>query len=54
MQDDIRNAGGKWVDETVVTDDNWISSRQPSDIPSFNSAILELFAQPKQKAQQAS
>lgn len=54
IQDDIRNAGGKWVDETVVTDGNWISSRQPSDIPAFNSAMIQLLAQPKQKAHQAS
>ena len=54
IQDDIRNAGGKWVDEKVVADGNWVSSREPSDIPAFNSTILELFAQPKQKAQQAS
>jgi len=44
IQDDIRNAGGTWRDEQVVRDGNWISSRQPSDIPAFNRAVLELFS----------
>jgi len=30
IQDDIRNAGGKWQDQEVVRDKNWVSSRQPS------------------------
>jgi protease I len=45
IQDDIRNAGGKWQDEEVVQDKNWVSSRQPSDIPAFNRAMLDLFSQ---------
>jgi protease I len=45
IQDDIRNAGGKWQDEEVVQDKNWVSSRQPSDIPAFNRAMIEIFAQ---------
>jgi protease I len=47
IQDDIRNAGGNWQDEEVVRDRNWVSSRQPSDIPAFNSAIIELLAEKK-------
>ena len=45
IQDDIRNAGGHWQDEEVVRDRNWVSSRQPSDIPAFNSAMVELFSE---------
>jgi protease I len=30
LQDDIRNAGGRWVDREVVEDGNWVSSRQPA------------------------
>jgi hypothetical protein len=30
-----------------------VSSRQPGDIPAFNEAMIELMAEPKQKAQQA-
>ena len=41
IQDDIRNAGGDWVDEQVVVDGNLVTSRKPDDIPAFNDAILE-------------
>src|SRR6202163_1340168 len=44
LQDDIRNAGGNWVDREVVEDDNWVTSRQPDDLPAFNRAMLALFA----------
>ncbi|HEY9617995.1 MAG TPA: type 1 glutamine amidotransferase domain-containing protein [Microcoleaceae cyanobacterium] len=44
IQDDIRNAGGKWVDQDVVVDGNWVTSRQPDDIPAFNREMLELFS----------
>ncbi len=44
IQDDIRNAGGKWVDREVVEDGNWVSSRQPSDLPAFNAAMCQLFS----------
>ena len=44
LQDDIRNAGGEWVDQQVVRDGNWVSSRKPDDIPAFNAAVLELLA----------
>jgi protease I len=42
VQDDLRNAGAQWSDEEVVRDNNWVTSRQPSDIPAFNNAIAEL------------
>jgi len=44
LQDDVRNAGGNWIDRAVVEDDNWVTSRQPGDIPAFNGAMLRLFA----------
>ena len=44
IQDDIRNAGGEWVDQEVVEDGNLVTSRQPSDLPAFNQAMLTLFA----------
>jgi protease I len=43
IQDDIRNAGGTWVDREVVEDENWVSSRQPKDLPAFNKAMIRLF-----------
>ncbi|MDB5764832.1 MAG: type 1 glutamine amidotransferase [Herminiimonas sp.] len=45
LQDDIRNAGGNWVDQEVVVDGNWISSRKPSDIPAFNEKVIETLSQ---------
>src|SRR6266699_1096194 len=50
IQDDIRNAGGKWVDQEVVRDHNWVSSRSPKDIPAFNQAVIALFAERKSPA----
>ncbi|GAB7126658.1 protease PfpI [Silvimonas sp. JCM 19000] len=44
LQDDIKNAGGTWVDREVVEDGNWISSRKPDDIPAFNRVLLERLA----------
>jgi len=41
LQTDIRNAGGEWVDEEVVVDDNLITSRNPGDIPAFTKALLD-------------
>ncbi len=44
IQDDIRSAGGAWVDQEVVEDGNWVTSRQPDDLPAFNRAMIALFA----------
>jgi len=44
IQDDIRNAGGNWVDQELVRDKNWVSSRSPKDIPAFNRGMIDLFA----------
>lgn len=43
IQDDFRKAGAFWTDREVVLDGNWVSSRQPSDIPHFNKAMIDLF-----------
>jgi protease I len=53
IQDDIRNAGGKWQDEEVVRDKNWVSSRQPSDIPAFNRSMTELFSEQRKAGSQS-
>lgn len=44
LQDDIRNAGGNWVDREVVVDANWISSRKPDDLPAFNHELIDALA----------
>jgi protease I len=44
LQDDIRCAGGDWVDSEVIVDRNWVTSRKPGDIPVFNREMRTLFA----------
>jgi protease I len=44
IQTDVKNAGGNWVDEEVVVDDNLVTSRRPGDIPAFNEKMVEVFA----------
>src|SRR5438552_17211346 len=44
IQDDIRNAGGNWVDREVVEDGTWVTSRQPDDLPAVNRAMISLFS----------
>jgi protease I len=41
IRDDIRNAGGSYVDEELVIDGNLITSRTPADLDVFNDAIAE-------------
>ncbi len=39
---DIRSAGGAWVDEEVVVDENLVTSRRPDDLPAFNREMIAL------------
>lgn len=45
LQDDIRNAGGTWVDQEVVVDGNLVTSRKPDDIPAFNQKVTDVLFQ---------
>jgi protease I len=45
LKTDLQNAGANWVDRPNVTDGNITSSRKPDDIPQFNPAMIDLFAQ---------
>ncbi len=40
VRTDLENAGAEVVDEAVVVDGNFITSRNPDDIPAFNQAII--------------
>jgi protease I len=44
LQTDIRNAGGTWVDEEVVTDAWLVTSRKPDDLPAFIREMVSHFA----------
>jgi protease I len=49
IKTDLVNAGAKWKDKNVVVDGNLITSRQPSDIPAFNKAIIAAFSEISKK-----
>jgi protease I len=44
IRTDLRNAGANVVDQEVVIDGNFTSSRSPNDLPAFCSAVIERFA----------
>jgi protease I len=44
IRDDMENAGATWLDQKVVRDGNWVTSRGPQDMVPFVSAMTELFA----------
>jgi protease I len=44
LRTDLVNAGAEWVDQEVVLDQCWITSRKPEDLPAFNKVMLEIFS----------
>ncbi len=44
IQTDIRNAGGRWVDQEVCVDGELVTSRKPDDLPAFCEALVEQLA----------
>ncbi len=44
IKDDLINAGAEWVDQALVRDRNWVSSRGPHDLRAFRKGMIELFA----------
>ena len=51
VKTDIKNAGGKWVDQEVVRDGEFVTSRKPDDIPAFNREMIRLFSEAGGEAQ---
>jgi protease I len=49
IRTDLRNAGAEVVDEEVVIDGQFTTSRSPADLPAFCMAILEQFAKSKHR-----
>lgn len=45
IKTDVKNAGGDWVDEMVVSDNGIITSRNPGDLPAFVDKICEEIAE---------
>jgi deglycase len=53
LKTDIRNAGGTWIDEEVLTDQGVTTSRKPDDLPAFNEKILEEFQEGRHERKRA-
>ena len=41
IRTDLMNAGARWVDQEVVSDGQFITSRKPDDIPAFSRRVIE-------------
>jgi protease I len=41
IRKDVENAGGRWVDKEVVTDNGIVTSRSPADLKAFVPKIIE-------------
>ena len=48
IRDDVVNAGGIWLDQPVVRDGNWLTSRGPQDFAQFVPALLKFFCASKE------
>jgi len=51
IKDDLINAGANWVDKEVVVDQGFVTSRNPDDLPAFNSKLIEEIKEGKHEHQ---
>jgi protease I len=53
IKGDLVNAGANWVDQEVVVDEGFVTSRNPDDLPVFNSKLIEEIKEGKHEMQHA-
>jgi protease I len=44
VRKDLENAGATWIDQEVVEDGQFITSRRPDDLDAFSQTILRALA----------
>lgn len=47
IRTDLQNAGARWIDQEVVVDHHFITSRRASDLQAFNRAMIQEFVSRK-------
>ncbi|PQJ17123.1 type 1 glutamine amidotransferase domain-containing protein [Nonlabens tegetincola] len=53
LRKDLENAGANWVDEEVVVDEGFTTSRTPDDLDAFNDKLVEEVMEGKHEEQHA-
>ncbi|HEX3809880.1 MAG TPA: type 1 glutamine amidotransferase domain-containing protein [Rhizomicrobium sp.] len=53
IRKDLENAGAKWEDSEVVTDNGIITSRNPDDLPAFTKKIIAEIEEGRHERRQA-
>lgn len=53
IKKDLINAGANWEDKEVVVDQGLVTSRNPDDLPAFNSKLIEEIKEGKHDLQHA-
>jgi protease I len=53
VRKDLENAGARWVDAEVVTDDGVVTSRKPADLEAFSQKIAEEIAEGRHMRREA-
>jgi len=44
LENEVRDAGGAWVDKQVQLDQKLLTSRKPDDLPAFCAKLVELLS----------